>query len=142
MAAKKYTPLDRVMGRLDTLDPVNMANLVQRLVKERTFYEQIFSTLHEGVIVISSDGVIEYANDSARRLIGLGSDALAGQTLWRLIPGLRPTMEGAESVAAREFELTYPEPRTVRLYMVPFQGDEHRSAVILADVTREKESTA
>jgi two-component system, sporulation sensor kinase E len=141
MAAKKHSPLDRVMGRLETLDPVNMANLVQRLARERTFYEQIFSTLQEGVIVISSDGVIEYANDSARRLIGLGSDGLAGQTLWRLIPGLRPTVEAAERVAAREFELTYPEPRTVRVYMVPFQGDEHRSAVILADVTREREST-
>ena len=142
MAAKKHSPLERVMGRLDTLDPVNLANLVQRLARERTFYERIFSTLQEGVIVISSDGVIEYANDSARRLIGLGSDALAGQTLWRLIPGLRPSMEGAERVAAREFELTYPEPRTVRLYMVPFLGEEHRSAVILSDVTREKASTA
>jgi signal transduction histidine kinase len=46
---------------------------------------------------------------------------------------------------AREFELTYPEPRTVRLYMVPFAGEAgagtRRFAVILADITRDKLTT-
>jgi PAS domain S-box-containing protein len=149
MPGKKHTPLDRVMGRLDSLDPVNLANLVQRLAKERTLYEQIFKTLQEGVLVISADGQIEYANEAAHRLIGISGDALAGQTLWRLVPGLRPTMAddpGADThVVAREFELTYPEPRTIRLYMVPFpdgdRGGVRRHAVILADVTRDKMST-
>ena len=31
MAVKKHSSLDRVLGRLDTLDSVNLANLVQRL---------------------------------------------------------------------------------------------------------------
>jgi two-component system, sporulation sensor kinase E len=149
MPGKKNTSLDRLMGRLDTLDPVNLANLVQRLARERALFEQIFKTLQEGVLVISADGVIEYANDAAHRLIGLAADGLAGQTLWRLIPGLRPTLgddtRAPASVVAREFELTYPEPRTIRLYMVPFRGDEGggegRHAVILADVTRDKLTT-
>jgi PAS domain-containing protein len=58
------------MGRLDTLDPVNLTNLVQRLAKERALFEQIFKTLQEGVLVITSDGIIEYANEAAQRLIG------------------------------------------------------------------------
>jgi PAS domain S-box-containing protein len=137
------------MGRLETLDPVNMANLVQRLARERALYEQVFKTLQEGVLVISADGVIEYANEAAHGLIGLSADGLVGKTLWRLVPGLRPTMggdAGADThVAAREFELTYPEPRTIRMYMVPFpdgdRGGEPRHAVILADVTRDKLTT-
>jgi two-component system, sporulation sensor kinase E len=150
MPGKKHNPLDRLMGRLETLDPVNMANLVQRLAKERALYEQVFKTLQEGVLVISADGVIEYANEAAHGLIGLSGDRLVGQTLWRLVPGLRPTMAGDAGadthVAAREFELTYPEPRTIRMYMVPFpdgdRGGAPRHAVILADVTRDKLTTA
>jgi two-component system, sporulation sensor kinase E len=145
MPGKKHTPLDRLMGRLDTLDPVNMANLVQRLAKERTLYEQIFRTLQEGVLVISADGVIEYANEAAHHLIGLSGDTLTGETLWRLIPGLRPTMgddAGADThVIAREFDLTYPEPRSVRLYMVPFPGEERGGERRHADVTRDKLTT-
>ena len=93
MAGKKNTSLDRVLGRLDTLDSVNLTNLVQRLVRERSLFEEIFNTLQEGILVISDDGGIEYANAAAHRLIGLGEDdELAGQTLWRLIPGLRPSL--------------------------------------------------
>jgi len=154
MAAKKNSSLDRVLGRLDTLDSVNLANLVQRLARERGLLEEIFNTLQEGVLVVTLGGEIDYANAAAHRLIGLGEDELEGQILWRLIPGLRPSLGAALEddtaaalpVVAREFVLTYPEPRTVRLYMVPFRGesrgDQRRFAVILSDVTREKEATA
>jgi len=153
MPGKKHSSLDRVLGRLDTLDPVNLANLVQRLARERGLFEDIFNTLQEGVLVISADGRIEYANAAAQRLIGLGVEALTGETLWRLVPGLRSSLEApldaegvAPSVVAREFELTYPEPRNVRLYMVPFRGEgkgaPHRFAVILSDITQDKQTTA
>jgi len=152
--AKKHSSLDRVLGRLDTLDSVNLANLVQRLARERSVFEEIFNTLQEGILVVGDDGAIEYANLSAHRLIGLGGDELAGQTLWRLVPGLRSSLGaalddqagiGAAPVVAREFELSYPEPRTLRLYMVPFRaassGHGRRFAVILSDITKEKQST-
>ncbi len=153
MAGKKNSSLDRVLGRLDTLDSVNLANLVQRLARERGLFEDIFNTLQEGVLVISADGRIEYANSAAQRLIGLGDEALAGETLWRLVPGLRASLEtpldsveAVPPVVSREFELTYPEPRSVRLYMVPFHGEgkgaPRRFAVILSDITQDKQTTA
>ena len=153
MAARKTSSLDRVLGRLDSLDSVNLANLVQRLARERGVFEEVFNTLQEGILVVRDDGAIEYANAAAHRLIGLGGDDLAGQTLWRLVPGLRTSLGaalddesgGAAPVVAREFELTYPEPRMVRLYMVPFRAASgppaRRFAVILSDVTKEKQST-
>jgi two-component system, sporulation sensor kinase E len=152
MPGKKNSSLDRVLGRIDALDSVNLANLVQRLARERGLFEDIFNTLQEGVLVISADGRIEYANSSAQGLIGLSDEDLSGQTLWRLVPGLRASLEPALDgengtalpVVAREFELTYPEPRTVRLYMVPFRGEgrgaPRRFAVILSDITRDKQT--
>lgn len=152
MAGKKNTSLDRVLGRLDSLDPANLASLVQRLARERALLENVFNILQEGVLVIDADGVIDYANSSAHRLIGLTADDLSGKILWRLVPGLRPSLEASLDsgvqelpVVTREIELTYPEHRTVRLYMVPFVGEgsdaERRFAVILTDITRDKQST-
>lgn len=152
MANKKNTSLDRALGRLERLDSVNLANLVQRLARERALLEDIFNTLQEGVLVIGPEGVIDYANDSAHRLLGVGEDALPGLTLWRLVPGLAsslgPSLTGSSSVrpvVSREFELTYPEPRTVRLYMMPFRqespGSGGQYAVILTDITAEKRAT-
>lgn len=153
MPGKKNSSLDRVLGRVDSLDSVNLANLVQRLARERGLFEEIFNTLQEGVLVMSADARIEYANTAAQHLIGLNDDDLSGQTLWRLVPGLRASLEPALSdehpvsapVVAREFELTYPEQRSVRLYMVPFRvegrSQQRRFVVILSDITREKQTT-
>jgi two-component system, sporulation sensor kinase E len=156
VAVKKNSSLDRVLGRLDALDSVNLTNLVQRLARERTLFEEIFNTLQEGILVIRDDGSIDYANAAAHRLIGLGGDDLAGQVLWRLVPGLRSSLDAtlgeglgrAAPVVAREFELTYPEPRSVRLYMVPFRVTTgatgvaaRRFAVILSDITKDKQTT-
>src|SRR6185295_3307137 len=93
MAGKKHSSLDRVLGRLDTLDSVNLANLVQRLARERGLFEQIFNTLQEGVLVIGGGGEIQYANAAAHRIIGLGADDLTGQVLWRIVPGLRSSLD-------------------------------------------------
>src|ERR1700733_14934219 len=95
MSGKKNTSLDRVLGRLDRLDSVNLANLVQRLARERSLFEGIFNTLQEGVLVIQSEGMVEYANASAHRLLGVSEAGLPGQTLWRLIPGLLNSLGSA-----------------------------------------------
>ena len=146
---KKQSSLDKVLDRVDQLDHANLHNLVQRLARERTLLESVFNTLQEGVLVIDGDGVIEYANEAAGKLIGL-KDPAVGATLWRLVPGLRGSLDisgsGQEApVVTREFELAYPAPRVVRLYMVPFHEDAQtgpRFAIILSDITREKQSTA
>ena len=67
MAAKKHSSLDRVLGRLDTLDSVNLANLVQRLARERGDFEAIFNTLQEGILVVRDDGAIEYGKGRSPR---------------------------------------------------------------------------
>src|SRR6187549_1972525 len=147
MPGKIHSSLDKVLGRLDQLDEANLHNLVQRLARERALLETVFNTLQEGVLVIDTEGVIDYANEAAARLVGL-KDHAAGESLWRLVPGLRESLGGdtaAAPVATREFELSYPSPRVVRLYRVPFEdpvegGD--RSAIILSDITAEKKSTA
>ena len=70
MAGKKNNSLDRVLGRLDALDSVSLTHLVQRLARERGLFEEIFNTLQEGLLVITPEGVIDYANDAARHLVG------------------------------------------------------------------------
>jgi PAS domain S-box-containing protein len=150
MAVKKPSSLDKLLGKLDQLDEAGRTTLLQRLARERAMLGAVFNTLQEGVLVVDDEGFIDYANDAATRLIGY--DPKDGNaTLWRLVPGLRASLEGAEAgagadpVVTREFELAYPAPRVVRLYRVPFADGEHaerRHAIILTDITREKRSTA
>jgi len=152
MSGKKLSSLDKVLGRLDRLDVAGLQTLVQRLARERTMLDAVFNILQEGVLVITADGEIDYANDAAAQMIGFKDQSGAAATLWRLVPGLRASLDGesargqpaGQPLITREFELTYPQARVVRLYMVPFHEGEQgeaRFVIILADITREKKST-
>lgn len=149
--SKKESSLDRVLGRIDNLDTINLTNLAKKLARERGLLETVFNAALEGILVIDDDGVVEFANSSAQRLIGLKEHEVGEANLWRSIPGLKEslgihqdTLHG-KSVSSRELELTYPEKRFVRLYIMPIEVDDgtdslfaQRYVVILADITKEK----
>ena len=139
MPRRKPSILDRVTGRLDDLDAVDLSKLAHKL--------------HEGIIVIDTEGVIEYANTAALKIIGLPSKEVGQAVLWKVVPELARTLDfttdghfAAQSVVSREMELTYPENRYIRFYLLPFpqregEGEGDRCAVIISDVTEEKITT-
>ena len=154
-ATAKSKHLERLLGRLDDLDSVNLTILVQRLARERTLLETVFNTIQEGVIVIDRSGIVEYSNSAANRLIGIKESDVGTAVLWKYVPDLARSLslhpEGRghiQQAVSREFEITYPEQRFVRLYMVPFIGPEEKNeesterfAMILADISEQKAST-
>lgn len=147
MARRRFSPLDRVLGRIDDLDAQNLAILARRLERERDLMETVLDTLREGVIVLSHDGAIEYANASAVRLLGVNPDDVAGAELRRLSPDIAQALELPETVGAltRELEVRYPEPRLLTLHLTRVgeqQGAERsRRVAVLSDVTKERVQT-
>jgi two-component system, sporulation sensor kinase E len=151
--SKKTHPLDRVLGRLDNLDSVNLQNLVQRLARERNLLETVFNTIQEGILVITPFGVIEYGNAAAARLIGHPREQLEQALLWKLVPdlaralGVQPDFPlETTSIRSQELEIHYPETRILRFSLLPFEGSlestpSPRLAVILTDITQERIST-
>lgn len=149
---RRQSPLDRILGRVDDLDQASLAILVQRLAAERHLLETLFNTIQEGILVISADGVIEYSNRAANHLVGLDENDTGKAVIWKLIPGLARTLShtlDADTPApniAREIEITYPEPRHVRLHLSRLAADvtpasRPRYLVILLDITADKIST-
>lgn len=149
----KNTGLDKILGRIEDLDSVNLGILVQRLARERKMQETVFNTIQDGILVIDSDGVVQYANDAALTLIGLKENDIGVTRLRKMVPDLaqsidEDTVNGKMTkapVLSREVELSYPELRVVRLYMVPIdaQVGHHDSGgyvIVLTDITEERVS--
>lgn len=149
----KHTGLDKILGRVEDLDSVNLGILVQRLARERKMQETVFNTIQDGILVIDSDGVVQYANEAASGIIGLKAGDIGVTRLWKMVPDLaqsinHSTLSGKKKVApvlSREVELNYPEHRIVRLYMVPIDAqvghdDSGGYVIVISDVTEEKVS--
>ena len=151
--AKRKSPLDRILGNLEDLDPANLTHAVQRLMKERRLLETVINTCQDGILVVDESGIIQYANAQGAQLIGLKEENVGKEILWKLVPDLRRSLEGSTfqddeegSFISRELEMSYPEERLVRLYMVPLQEGMGVSrlrnlVIILTDITQERLST-
>ena len=144
----KASGLDKILGRIEDLDSVNLGILVQRLARERNLQESVFNTIQDGIIVMDSEGIIQYANDTACPLIGLKSSDIGSISLWKMVPDLAHSISSdpvedniqKRSVLSREFEISYPEKRFIRLYMVPIDAPVNSEGsggyvVVLSDIT-------
>ncbi len=143
--------LDRLVARLDRLDPESLQTHFLHLAQERGLLETIFQSIQEGVMVIDGEGLLTYANLSAEKLMGFSIEKIRGRPVsrylreidWERIIDLD---EGEWSrIISREIEITYPEHRFLSFYVAPLNADkggERGVLIILRDVTHEREQEA
>jgi len=148
---RRFSSIERILGRIDDLDSTNLAILVQRLARERGLLEMIFDTIDEGIVVIDDAGTVEYANRAGMKMIGLRGNDAGSVVLWKLVPDLGRTLNFLQEDAlapniARDAEIFYPEHRWLRLQLSrltlsDFSDAPARYVVILRDITTDREST-
>ena len=136
----KNTGLEKILGRIEDLDSVNLGILVQRLARERKMQETVFNTIQDGVIVIDSDGVVQYANDAALGLIGLKENDIGVTRLWKMVPDLAKSIDLEEvkgkkksaPVLSREIDLITP---SIAWYVSTWYQSMLRLAMMIVAVT-------
>ena len=150
MAAAKSSFLDRVLGRIERLDPHGLHIVVQRLGRERNFLETLFNTIEDGVLVVDETGRIIYLNQAISLLLGLPADQIEGEHLSRFLPELdwaklaTPDHSGGQRIIRHEFEISFPRQRFLRLYAAPLDDESPDSAgmaLILHDATEARQKT-
>jgi PAS domain S-box-containing protein len=143
--------LDKLMDRIDRLDPESLQTYFLRLAQEKGLLETIFEAIQEGILVLDGEGHISYVNRAAGDLLGIVPDAVKGQHVSRHLRELDwkklMRFDGGEwsRLVRQEIEVFYPRRRIVSLYVVPLAMVEKRAsgaAVILRDVTPERENAA
>ncbi|HKS36602.1 MAG TPA: ATP-binding protein [Verrucomicrobiae bacterium] len=148
MPSTKSSFLDKVLGRINRLDPEGLQTVVQRLARERSFLETLFNTIEDGVLVVDESGRVVYLNQAVARLLGLQQAGAEGQQITRILPELdwadlvSRDRAGGQQVVRQELELFYPRRRFLRLYAAPLDGEATGSsgvALILHDATEARQ---
>ena len=143
--------LDKLIDRLDRLDPESIQTHFLHLVQEKGLLETIFQSIQEGVVVIDADGRLSYANKAAEQMLGFSLSSTRGRPVsnyireidWDRI--LRLDENEWSKLISREIEITYPEHRFVNFYVVPLlpkTGRKEGAVVILRDITHDREHEA
>ena len=140
--------IDKLIERIDRIDPGSLQTHFLRLAHEKGLLETIFRAIQEGVIVLDGQGRLAYANDAAQKLLGFTLEAAEGQPIHRYLRDLEweklMDLDPAEwsRMMRREMEIRYPERRRIEFYLVPLRvvsARESGAVLILRDVTRDRE---
>jgi two-component system, sporulation sensor kinase E len=139
----KNTFLDKLLTRLDRVGQADLQAYLQRLSKEKGFFETIFNTLQEGIVVVDSHGRIRYLNHAITTLLGLDPAKALGSSMAQHLKELDwPSLLAEGRVVNRELEVFYPQQRYLNFYLVPLQDDETELlgyAIIFHDQTARRE---
>ncbi len=139
--------LDKLIDRMDRVDPESLQTHFLHLAQERGLLETIFQSIQEGVLVMDGEGKLSYANLAAGALLGFNPETAVGRPVTRYMREIDwdrvldfDEVEWSKLIT-REIEITYPEHRYVSFYVVPLSGDDRDDSgvvVILRDVTKDR----
>lgn len=150
MALKRATRtksgfLDKVLDRLNRLDPVGVQTVVERLQRERALLGTLFNTIEDGIVVLDRGGRVSYLNQAAARLLSVAVEGAVGQPVDRIFAELDPAVLRAVDegrVVRREVEIQFPQPRLLRLFAAPIEDNpEAGLALVLHDATEHRHQT-
>jgi two-component system, sporulation sensor kinase E len=143
--------LDKLIERIDRLDPRSVQTHFLRLAKEKGLLETIFQSIQEGVIVVDGKARVNYANRAAEKMLGFTQETIQGRPVTRYIREIDweriLDLDAGEwsKLISREIEVRYPEPRFLNFYVVPLSAadsGERGAVIILRDVTHDRAQEA
>ena len=129
-----------------------LAFLNDRLARRRGFLEAVLQSIQEGVLAVSAEGAVVYANRTAGAMLGFDPEAAVGRPAERFLPdvdwpALASNGGGAwDGVSSLEIEVLRPQRRVLSVTAFPLAAGDGADAAeepgvvaILRDVTRERE---
>lgn len=135
--------IDKLLKRMDRLEPGEVQSVVLELMKEKGFLEKVFQTLQEGVILLDPEGAVTYVNQAACTFFGLQAEQVIGQKLQQGMRGLDwNELLKPGTVVSRDLEVFYPENRYLNFYITSIDEEQPLGFVMLIrDVTETRKRT-
>lgn len=119
--------LEKLVTRLDRVEPGEVQQILTRLIREKGFLEKVFEALREGVIILDPQGIIGFVNHAACQFFGLDPERAVGNKLSSQVRGLDwDNLAKPGRSISRDLEVFYPENRYLNFYLAPI--DEHGDA--------------
>jgi two-component system, sporulation sensor kinase E len=142
--------LDKLIERMDRVDPESLQSHFLHLAQEKGLMEAIFQSIQEGILLIDGQGRMSYANRAAEQFLGFRLEKVRNRPIQRYLPEIDwdrvLALDAAEwtRMVSYEIEVRYPEHRFLSFYVVPLvavNSTEKGAVVLLRDVTRDRENS-
>lgn len=133
--------LEKLVARLDKVEPGEIQQIVTRLIQEKGFLENVFEALQEGLIILDPEGKIMFINRAACSFFGLDPSDALGDNIASKIRGIESvTASDTRQAVSRDIEIFYPEHRHLNFYLSPIDDPKNHEiplghVMIIRDLT-------
>jgi two-component system, sporulation sensor kinase E len=142
--------IEKLISRLDRLEPGQVQTLVDRLLREKGFLERVFESLQEGVLLLDPDGAVSFVNRAACGFFGLDSENAVGRKLDALVRGLdwKSLIRPGRQAVNRDLEVFYPDNRFLNFYLSPIsepidgEVEQLGYVMLVRDITESRREAA
>lgn len=118
--------LEKLVARLDRVEPGEIQQIVTRLIQEKGFLENVFEALQEGLIILDPEGKIMFLNRAACQFFGLDPSNALGEQIASKIQGIENvSLKGSKQSVSRDIEVFYPEHRRLNFYLSPIDDPKN-----------------
>lgn len=132
------------IGRNLNIMAEEMANRMENLAREKEILETVFNTMHDGILVINSKGIITMASPAVSKILGL-SEEITGHPLFEILrdPAVQDAVQEARNTggsALMEIEIFHPANKHLYITATPFQSGilDTSFVVVIHDITQIK----
>ena len=141
--------VNNISAQLNTLDPASVKNVLRSLARQREMLGKIIQCIQDGIIAVSSDGKILFANNTAEEMLDFELSRFKNHNIELILPGIdcadiaRNDNPSWEKKSTAEIEIFRPKHRILQISAFPlekgtFDDSMDGFVAILRDVTREK----
>ncbi|MEJ6830165.1 MAG: ATP-binding protein [Akkermansiaceae bacterium] len=137
----KSAVLEKILSRVDQIEPGEVQALLSRLVREKGFLQKVFEALREGVLLLDENGEVSFINQAGCGFFGTTPEQTQGKLLNEVVRGLDwDHLKGSSrSTVSRDLEVFYPENRYLNFYLSPIAEEEDSAdygyVMLVRDVT-------
>lgn len=140
----KSAVLEKILSRLDQIEPEEVQALLSRLVREKGFLQKVFEALQEGVLLLDTSGGINFINHAGCRFFGTTPEEAQGKALEEVVRGVNwsALMQSNRRTVSRDLEVFYPENRYLNFYLSPIAEENEADlghVMLVRDVTRSRQ---
>ncbi len=142
----KSAVLEKILSRLDQIEPGEVQALLARLVREKGFLQRVFESLQEGLLLIDNNGLISFINKAGCRFFGTSAEQAQGEKLSQVVRGLdwEHLAASRRATVSRDLEVFYPENRYLNFYLSPIAEEDEEDlghVMLVRDVTSSRAET-
>lgn len=140
----KKDTIDKLIDRIDHIKEEDLQRFFVKLAEQQGFFQQVFESIQEGLILLDSTGKILFVNQAALKLfdkqpehltpedfsIFLGRDCTWG------------TILESRTAVSRDAEIFYPEHKFLNIFISPIGNRRQGHLILIRDETPQQKRNA